>query len=473
MMKKLKIFLLILIVGLFFTNPTLAQTPISTDSLILQLQQQVKALQEQLLKLQAEVSSTKTELEAVKTELKFTKILRLGVRGDEVTQLQEFLKQFPDIYPQGLVTGYFGPLTESAVKKFQEKNKIESIGVVGPKTISKLNELITEGAGKSDIIPPGLLIVPVVQTRIGTTTPSATATPTISTSSPQASSGQATTTPATATTTPAGTTPATPATSANPATPTSVSGGPTVSATPAAPAVPASAATTTATTASTTIQAPTNLVGTVSATANVNSPLVTLGWTVTTQPTNEFKIFRKISGGSWTKIWGGNPNTNNFSQQTYFGTYDYRVQACNVDSCSPDSNIVTLVVSGPDDTQPPSIPTNLIVKAVSWHQIDLAWSPSSDNVSLQGYKMYRNGDFLKTTANNNEYDNTVSPSTFYSYTVSAYDASGNVSAQSDSVSTTTPSAPTSLDLRAQNLSAISQMVNSLSEILKELSKLLK
>src|SRR3989338_8904446 len=115
MMKKLKIFLLILIVGLFFTNPTLPQIPISTDSLILQLQQQVKALQEQLLKLQAEVSSTKTELEAVKTELKFTKILRLGVRGDEVTQLQEFLKQFPDIYPQGLVTGYFGPLTESAV----------------------------------------------------------------------------------------------------------------------------------------------------------------------------------------------------------------------------------------------------------------------------------------------------------------------------------------------------------------------
>src|SRR3989344_3533175 len=145
----------ILIIGAFFNNPTLAQTPISTDSLILQLQQQVKALQEQLLKLQAEVSSTKTELEAVKTELKFTKILRLGVRGDEVTQLQEFLKQFPDIYPQGLVTGYFGPLTESAVKKFQEKNKIESIGVVGPKTISKLNELITEGAGKSDIIPPG------------------------------------------------------------------------------------------------------------------------------------------------------------------------------------------------------------------------------------------------------------------------------------------------------------------------------
>ena len=158
--------ILIAVFSLFLNNLAFAQTPTPTESLILQLQQQIKALQEQVTKLQVEVSSTKTELEIVKTELQFTKALSRGTTGDEVKQLQEFLKQFPDIYPQGLVTGYFGPLTEAAVRKFQEKQGIESIGVVGPKTLSKLNELITEGAGASDVIPPGLLIAPGIQKKL-------------------------------------------------------------------------------------------------------------------------------------------------------------------------------------------------------------------------------------------------------------------------------------------------------------------
>lgn len=74
----------------------------------------------------------------------FIKTLQRGSRGNDVKRLQEFLKTppagGPDIYPEGLVTGYFGPLTEAAVKRFQEKYAIESIGIVGPKTRAKLNE---------------------------------------------------------------------------------------------------------------------------------------------------------------------------------------------------------------------------------------------------------------------------------------------------------------------------------------------
>ncbi|OGD30762.1 hypothetical protein A2833_00815 [Candidatus Azambacteria bacterium RIFCSPHIGHO2_01_FULL_44_55] len=178
-MKHPIIFLLllffVLIIGMVFVNPTFAQiAQKDVQALIQQLLEQVKSLQEQVSKLQAEVSSTKIELEAVKTELRFTKALRLGATGDEVKQLQEFLKQFPEIYPQGLVSGYFGPLTETAVRKFQEKQGIEAIGIVGPKTIAKLNELITEGAGASGVIPPGLLTAPGIQKKleVSTTTPS-------------------------------------------------------------------------------------------------------------------------------------------------------------------------------------------------------------------------------------------------------------------------------------------------------------
>lgn len=73
----------------------------------------------------------------------FSKALARGASGPEVTALQEFLKTMPDVYPEESVTGYFGPLTEKAVKRFQSKYGLESIGIVGPKTRKKFGELFS------------------------------------------------------------------------------------------------------------------------------------------------------------------------------------------------------------------------------------------------------------------------------------------------------------------------------------------
>jgi len=188
------------------------------------IQMLIKQLQEQIKALEAQITELRTQLEAVKIELKFTRTLSRGMTGDEVKQLQEFLKQFSDIYPEGLVTGYFGSLTEAAVKRLQEKQNIEPVGIVGPKTRTKLNELITEEAGFSGIVPPGLLVAPGIQKKLEPT---------------------ATTALTGATTTPSGTVPAIPATPATPATPSPESGTPATPAIPATPATPAQSATTT------------------------------------------------------------------------------------------------------------------------------------------------------------------------------------------------------------------------------------
>ncbi|MFH0859479.1 MAG: peptidoglycan-binding protein [Patescibacteria group bacterium] len=108
----------------------------------------------------------KAVAEEIKETLKLLRQLREGMTGEDVKLLQEILATDPDIYPEGLVTGYFGNLTKNAVKRFQKIAGLEQVGNVGPKTVAKINELLTEGAGKSGKVPPGLLIAPGIRKKV-------------------------------------------------------------------------------------------------------------------------------------------------------------------------------------------------------------------------------------------------------------------------------------------------------------------
>jgi len=79
-----------------------------------------------------------------------TRELQFGMSGSNVSLLQEFLAKDSTIYPQGLVTGYFGPLTKSAVSNFQARNGIATVGRVGPATLSVINAQMKGGVFGSD-----------------------------------------------------------------------------------------------------------------------------------------------------------------------------------------------------------------------------------------------------------------------------------------------------------------------------------
>lgn len=128
-----------------------AQTASSTDN-----------LQAVIKQLQTQVADLQTEVQSLKIELKFSRALTQGAKGDDVKQLQEFLRTFTGAYPEGLITGYYGPNTKAAVKKFQEQNGIEPLGIVGPKTREKLNVLVAAIPTTSEAAP--------VQHNIQTTT---------------------------------------------------------------------------------------------------------------------------------------------------------------------------------------------------------------------------------------------------------------------------------------------------------------
>jgi chitodextrinase len=117
-------------------------------------------------------------------------------------------------------------------------------------------------------------------------------------------------------------------------------------------------------------------------------------------------------------------------------TYNYRVSA--FDRAGNESALSTvIVISTPSDTTPPSVPGGLTATLAAPHQINLDWVPSSDDDRVAGYKIYRNGTLYMYTTATTFSDAGLNPSTSYSYTVSAYDRSGNQSAQSSAVSATT------------------------------------
>lgn len=68
-----------------------------------------------------------------------TRQLQQGMSGADVSSLQTFLAKDTTIYPQGIVSGYFGTLTTSAVSNFQARNGIARVGRVGPVTLAAIN----------------------------------------------------------------------------------------------------------------------------------------------------------------------------------------------------------------------------------------------------------------------------------------------------------------------------------------------
>ncbi len=84
-----------------------------------------------------------------------TQNLKLGSTGDEVTLLQTWLAEDKKIYPEGLVNGTYGPATERAVKRYQEKKGMilfhawggSSYGSVGPMTRANLNSEYSKNQG--------------------------------------------------------------------------------------------------------------------------------------------------------------------------------------------------------------------------------------------------------------------------------------------------------------------------------------
>jgi len=102
-----------------------------------------------------------------------------------------------------------------------------------------------------------------------------------------------------------------------------------------------------------------------------------------------------------------------------------------------DSTAISVTIA--NDVTPPSVPTDLAASAPSGGQVDLTWTASTDDTTVAGYDVFRNGTLLATIGAVTSYsDTTVAPSASYQYQIQARDAAGNISGLSSAVGVVTP-----------------------------------
>jgi len=135
------------VLAIFFAFSIVGGNLVAEADTIEDLQAQIAQLLAMITSLQAQIAGQTTP---VTTGLCISGDLSLGMTSAEVTTLQQGLKQDISVYPEGLTTGYFGPLTKAAVIRFQNKYASEILaswgltkgtGYAGSTTRAKFNAL--------------------------------------------------------------------------------------------------------------------------------------------------------------------------------------------------------------------------------------------------------------------------------------------------------------------------------------------
>jgi len=212
--------------------------------------------------------------------------------------------------------------------------------------------------------------------------------------------------------------------------------------------------TTTATPDTTPPSAPATSTATATSVSQIN-----LSWAASTDnvAVTGYRVERCAGAGCTTFAQVASPTTTTFSDTGLSAstTYNYRVRAADAaGNLSPYSPTATAATLTPDTTAP-TAPGGLTATATSSSQISLAWTASTDDVGVTGYRVERCAGAgcsafaqVGTPTATSFGDTGLAGSTSYSYRVRAVDAAGNLSAYSATASATTPVTPPSTGLVA-------------------------
>lgn len=145
----------------------------------------------------------------------------------------------------------------------------------------------------------------------------------------------------------------------------------------------------------------------------------------------DLRVNQKVGGNGWSLLSANVP----FQQ----GTSGYIDLANNSgDTSIVQGDAVRLVFKSLIDQEAPSIPGGLSALSNTPTSIQLNWSPSTDNMGVAGYRVFRNQEQVGASSDTTFTDNAgLLPNTAYDYRVSALDTANNESAPSNLVTRVT------------------------------------
>jgi fibronectin type 3 domain-containing protein len=174
----------------------------------------------------------------------------------------------------------------------------------------------------------------------------------------------------------------------------------------------------------------------------ITSSQITINWTSANDNVgiSSYSLFR-CTGSSCTPTTavatGISPSSTNWTNTglTQNTVYGYLVRAYDAAGNPPATTYTIYPTTLSSDTQPPVMSSSLSASAVSPSQINLTWSPATDNVGVTSYRVYRcsgvgctPNSSVASGITGTSYSNTgLTANTSYSYYVTAFDAAGNQS----------------------------------------------
>jgi len=164
---------------------------------------------------------------------------------------------------------------------------------------------------------------------------------------------------------------------------------------------------------------------------------VDLSWTASTDNAGVagYTVYRNGSS-----IGSASGSATTFADRSVSSATDYAYTVDAYDAAGNHSGQSNAAAITTTDWTPPTAPTGLSASAVTSSEVDLSWQAATDNVGVAGYTVYRGGSAVATLGSGvlAYADTGLGHGVTYSYTVTAFDATGNTSPQSSPASATTP-----------------------------------
>jgi chitodextrinase len=173
--------------------------------------------------------------------------------------------------------------------------------------------------------------------------------------------------------------------------------------------------------------------------ATTSSSLPTAAWSHIAAVYNGSALSIYVNGvlSSQTSVTGKLPETNGaltLGGDTMWNEWfkgaidDLRVYNRALAASEIQSDMAT-PVGAPQDTTPPSTPGNVAVTSATQTALTVSWTASSDNTGVAGYDVSFDGAAPVTTTGTSFTVSGLTCGTTHTFTVDAYDAAGNRSAQ--------------------------------------------